>query len=715
MPVQHTYTPIYDPMTGQITRTQITTTYVPDAPKGETVAQASQITPQEALAISRAGGGVVSTIGRTMYIKGEPQEKKVIEVETETKEGEKVKVQLPISKGVAKKIEKAGGLEEIYRRQYMMRLRYEGAQLLHEAVKSGAKGEDVLYQTEREAKMSERIRSRELQIIEEKRKDPIFQTVFAVEKIFTGEALAYGVQYMIYPEKEKLKQEVRAMWTEEQRSILYQLGKGQRGEVLKQRAPPMIASGILYSMPLVLPKVFSVIPLKLGGAIATGIGSVGMGVGTIQVATGHQKALRGEPSTVGAGLITMGASAFLIKSGWKMMFPMKLETPTHTLTAKERSKYEKLMRQAEKLEHARPPVKELNLKEVSRLPPKARQPLLKYLRSEKDVVVGGTVGQRTQLYGKIKRPLMDIDLFATSPAKSSAKLHSIFSKLGIKSKLVISHRGEIAEAGKIWIGGKKAIEFHTHAFRRVFEYLEAPRTTPSGIKVISITEQMKRKIVGGVIFGRGYKDIPHFHEIRRSVVKSVKLGHHKGTAYPFGLYNLYKQTFVVPFYPVMKTPYYKKPSISMPYTTRTTLYKPLPPQQIRPYIKPIKRRYASTLGYRFPSSFLYARPVYRPPRVPTPVGAVKPPYRPSVYRPIMPFFPAFKKEKSGGWFPKFDFKLPKFKPFPTKIFKRRYKYTPSFEALMLGFVGKKPRKKYLLGWEFRPIPRRRKKRRKRKK
>jgi hypothetical protein len=518
--------------------------------------------------------------------------------------------------------------------------------------------------------------------IEKQRESPIFQAVFATEKIFTGEAIAKGLEYILAPEREKYLATQREEWLAEQRSIWYRLGKGKRQEVFWERASPMMITGGMMLAPIPLGKwaaagkTTTIFQTQMTGLALTGISGGFLAMGTSEVLTGWKTLFEeSKPSTVGSGLITAGFGAMGVKAGWQTMFPMKLEIPLEDLTPKQRAKYERMMAEAKAFEDVRPPVKELPLAEVKRLPKTARHPLSEFLKAEKDVIVGGSLAQRTQLYGKKLKGISDIDLFASKPIESGRALYYQLKSAGIKDVVLkIKREGTIMESSKLFLSGRKTIEFHTHMWRRSFKYLDAPRTTPSGIKVVDITEQIKRKVVGGTVAGRT-KDLLHFKEIK------IGLGSKKGTvSYPY--YNIMKDVKFVPYVPqVYKGKgYYFKPSVYKP-----TIYKPTKPYKAPPY-KP---------------TATYKAPPYKPPptRYKPPYKKIDVPYIPP-YKPIdTPYTPPYKPPKTPIKTPrqppyvpplKFKFDFPKFKGKKSKItrLKRRTRPEPSLGGIVLRKFGK---------------------------
>jgi len=282
---------------------------------GELTHVPSQEAPLEATHITQYVGGRTTVPLTTPKETPEVAERHYIEAETE--DG---KVIIPISKGVAQKIEKVGGWEAIQREVQLMRAREEQQRVIGEALRYAVKGKDVVMRLPEEIEYEKR----QMRIVEKKRLDPTFQTVFATEKIFTGEALVKGIEWIFAPDKPKYVELQRQAWIEEQRQILYKLGTGRKAEVLLERGTPMVIAGALYLLPV---KLKGVKLGKLGSGIATGIGLGLTAYGTQQVITGLPQLMKSEPSTVGSGLLMLGAGVGLTYTGWRGLFPAKPKTP----------------------------------------------------------------------------------------------------------------------------------------------------------------------------------------------------------------------------------------------------------------------------------------------------------------------------------------------------------------------------------------------------
>ncbi len=170
------------------------------------------------------------------------------------------------------------------------------------------------------------------------------------------------------------------------------------------------------------------------------------------------------------------------------------------LTPIERAKLERFELSARELKGVEIQPKKIKFGEVERLPPKAAKALEKViLENKRDIVVGGSVAQRTQIKKGARIP-EDIDLFTSRNPKELVKeIVSELQAAGVKR--VSGVRGK-----QITIGGKKAIEVKELELLRSnvkkvllpFQpFSSAIATTPRGIKVLKLGAQAQRKVIGG--------------------------------------------------------------------------------------------------------------------------------------------------------------------------------------------------------------------------
>ncbi len=198
------------------------------------------------------------------------------------------------------------------------------------------------------------------------------------------------------------------------------------------------------------------------------------------------------------------------------------------LTPTERQKALDFEARAKELTSAQPEVGKIRLGEVERLKGKSPEILDKYISENKgDIVVGGSVAQRTQIRGFSRKP-EDIDLFTTRNTKEVVnEIVKVLEEGGVGR--VSSVKGK-----QITIEGAKAIEvkdlglLKANIKRVQLPFLPASLgivTTPRGIKVLSLSTQAKRKIIGG--FGLEaqrirIKDIQDLPNILRALARSKK-------------------------------------------------------------------------------------------------------------------------------------------------------------------------------------------------
>ena len=196
------------------------------------------------------------------------------------------------------------------------------------------------------------------------------------------------------------------------------------------------------------------------------------------------------------------------------------------LTPIETAKLERFELSVSELKGVRVQPKQLNLQEVQRLSPKAAKAVdAVILKNKQNVVVGGSVAQRTQIKGKSRVP-EDIDIFTSKePKQLLRELETELKKQGVQRVSVVRNK-------QITIEGKKAIEVKNLALLQQniakvqlpFEtFSSALVTTPRGVKVLRLGAQAQRKVVGGFGLERErirFKDIQDLPDILRQLRKS---------------------------------------------------------------------------------------------------------------------------------------------------------------------------------------------------
>jgi len=192
----------------------------------------------------------------------------------------------------------------------------------------------------------------------------------------------------------------------------------------------------------------------------------------------------------------------------------------------ERAKLERFELSVEELKGVRLKPKKINLAEVERLSPKAAKALERViLRKKEDIVVGGSVAQRTQIKGVSRIP-EDIDLFVRGDKKIILKeIATELKEAGVERVSVV--RGKL-----ITIGGKKAIEVkELSLLKQNIQKIQLPfqpfssalARTPRGVRVLRLGAQAQRKVVGGFglererIRAKDVTDLP-------SILKSLRAG-----------------------------------------------------------------------------------------------------------------------------------------------------------------------------------------------
>lgn len=198
------------------------------------------------------------------------------------------------------------------------------------------------------------------------------------------------------------------------------------------------------------------------------------------------------------------------------------------LTPVERGKLERFELSIEELKGVRTEPKKLNLQEVERLSPEAAKALEKViLKNKENVVVGGSVAQRTQIKGPSRVP-EDIDIFTTRrPSQLVNEIATELRQAGVE-------RVSTVKGKQVTIEGKKAIEVKELSLleaniKKVQTPLQRVSSafikTPRGVKVLRLGAQAQRKVVGG--FGlererRRLKDIQDLPTILRSLRQTQK-------------------------------------------------------------------------------------------------------------------------------------------------------------------------------------------------
>jgi len=301
----------------------------------------------------------------------------------------------------------------------------------------------------------------------------------------------------------------------------------------------------------------------------------------------------------------------------------------------ERAQFKKLWAEAQKIKKSglTPPVKEINLGEVERLPKKAVPVVEKFLLEE-DIIVGGSTAHRTQGF---KFKPKDVDIYSDNPVSTARKLANELKQKGIKRVSVI----EKADSAQITIKGKGAFDIHTKSYfyeniREVNPFLPFARLavtrTPSGIRVMKLAYQAQREAVrvAGVSVAKGVIPRPEklisFRAIqeRFKALEKPKVVKKK---------PIFKPEFKIisPPSPRVITPLVRKPP---------KVFKPSYPEYPAPKILGVAYpAYPKPPKYPYPSIVKYPKLVSIPTIYPTPTKSSKiiyPPAIPPAYPPIIP-------------------------------------------------------------------------------
>lgn len=158
-----------------------------------------------------------------------------------------------------------------------------------------------------------------------------------------------------------------------------------------------------------------------------------------------------------------------------------------------------------------------------------------------DTIIGGSTSQMIQL--KKGRTAADIDLFiidrkGTGLLKAAQKIFEqtyakktgsniYMNKRNTKQKIIDFLKGEVNPNGaEIKVNSIKGeqrgkVEFHPETWRKAFTWSEKPITTKDGLRIISLREQLRRKIYGAFQSMRE-KDLKDIRLIQNEYKKLIK-------------------------------------------------------------------------------------------------------------------------------------------------------------------------------------------------
>ena len=301
-----------------------------------------------------------------------------------------------------------------------------------------------------------------------------------------------------------------------------------------------------------------------------------------------------------------------------------------------------------------------------------------------DVILGGSVSQRTQIHpkqesywlktGRFKGSDFDFYAMKGKNPKALARLFKekllssgvkdvniIYTKTGarIYSKDLTGTSRKIAEFGSFDKFSQNVLQVE----KGLMPIRKAIVKTPEGYNVLNIGTQTKRKLIGAYLDKRWYKDYPDFKQLRRSAINFAKkeirekvkeglivtpkektiLG--KKGVVSLELPSQYKETYKPISTPITLTPFlYDKeitpigvpPPIKYKYEE---VYKPLQFAPITPTYKPPVEPITPT--YAPPK--ITITPTYKPP-----VEPITPTYKPTEELPLIPILkkkPTPKKPK----------------------------------------------------------------------
>lgn len=221
------------------------------------------------------------------------------------------------------------------------------------------------------------------------------------------------------------------------------------------------------------------------------------------------------------------------RAAGKALAPIKgkvaAEKAARTLTPTERTAFEYWGEMEKAYGGVKAPIKNIAWGEIKAMPPELRKYTQRFVSTHKeDVIVGGSVAQRTQMTeGRLPK---DVDFYFTTP-EVAEKYYKGASKLkGVGSRVSMLKKGTAYDPRfEITYKGTKVAEFHSQErlFANVGEvrgffypsesYI---RQTPSGVSVLGIEAQVKRKLYFGYFEPhRQAKDIKDVEAILKSQMK----------------------------------------------------------------------------------------------------------------------------------------------------------------------------------------------------
>lgn len=341
----------------------------------------------------------------------------------------------------------------------------------------------------------------------------------------------------------------------------------------------------------------------------------------------------------GSKLATRIASKEMISNQMKQLSP------------KQRAKFKAYMKEIARLQkEGHPPVKRVTLEGMDRIPKNARNPTLRHLKdvSNKGDLLGGSIAQRTQTYG-IKRSYAqsDLDLYTKASSHQRALDYAkVLKNAGIDRVSVVG------TTGRVTIKGVKVAEWHDMSAyaQNIYQaegWFKPVKTTitkdPTGIRVMKLTSQVKRKLIGSYLQGRFAKDYPDFKKSLKSMYETARLRGIIKEPDEIRLITELKPDAKIDFLgkppKPTKAPYYYKPPVKVaPFYFYPPTKKPI---GLYPYVKPLKiMKPVAYLG-KIPTKPITAIPTYplkvKPAVAPKPVPYFQKPIKPIITIPTKPY------------------------------------------------------------------------------
>ena len=459
------------------------------------------------------------------------------------------------------------------------------------------------------------------------------------------------------------------------------------------------------------------------------------------LAVGGELLVAGKVAKIGKGIIGKTPLGERIK--FNSLVKQWEATHGKTMPANTKASFKAMWDMTKTWKGLEPPVKTVPFEKVKGVTPTEAAALRKYFSEiRKNDIIGGSAAQDSQIYVK-GRKLGDIDAYTIgNPQGRAAEVFKVLNDISPGKYRLKGHKVENVKLGKVF-------EAHPISMLRQLPmegiFKGSTTRSPESIRVLKISEQGQRKVVGAVL-GERAKDFTDFKRIAKSLYKTAELKGKLpsvkaiGEKEPVGLIDmsafkisgfkapktkpLIDMSMMRPYKPYKPAKYRPAPLVDMsmmkPYKPyKTTKYKPAvyKPKPYRPY-KPMPIVDMSPL-YK-PKRRKRPEP-YKPYRPKPGIPVLFTPYTPEPYKPYRP-----RGRRPPPPPPPDDRRRRRIKPvvimdpmkWPTekakkkklvlfKPLKSKRKYAPSLLGLYLGKTARKQPKR-ITGFGVRPVVKRKK-------